>query len=328
MKCESCNIREVEERADEGQNPFRLCKPCHERLLNLALRPLEFFNLTAIHGHCYFLNDDFYDYDTGEAMQSDIEVIDAENFPFPDFQQIKNDLNRLIDFSFVQYFTDNFVIDELQKFDKLEVLKRLKEKVSYNRAINYKAYEIAGKVVGKPAEEWIKNEWANRQENELQIFAEAIAKCLDREEAFEILTKELESKDDKFLAENVSALLYFQNDKTLDWIEKICERIINISSNWGQLAASSKFTWERADKWLTIGRPLSLVALDSLIYCTTIGERLNQSIWLRQLNPRLINNPRPETIANRLRDYLTVDNVPRTKNAVETIIDNVFETTK
>lgn len=330
MKCESCNIREIEieELSDEGQNPYRLCLACHDRLLNKALRPLEFFNLTSIHGHGYYLHDDFYDYDTGEATQSDIEVIDAENFPFPDFQQIKNDLNRLIDFSFVQYFTDNFVINELQKFDKLEVLKRLKEKVDYNRAINYKAYEIAGKVVGKTAEEWIKTEWANRRENELQIFAEPIAKCLDFDEGFKILTGELESGNDKFLSENVSALLYFQSDKTLDWIEKICERIKNISSSWGQLAASSQFTWDRANKWLTIGRPLSLIALDSLNYCTTIGERLNQSLWLRQLNPRLSDNPRPEIIANRLKEYLAVDNVPRTKNAVETIIDNVFETTK
>lgn len=330
MNCESCNLREfeVEELADEGQNPYRLCFACHDRLLNNALRPLEFFNLTSIHGHGFYLHDDFYDYDTGEATQSNIEVIDAENFPFPSFQQIKNDLNRLIDFSFVEYFTGNSVITELQKFDKLEVLKRLKEKVSYNRAINYKAYEIAGKVVGKPAEEWIKNEWANRQENELQLFAEPIATCLDVDEAFEILTKELESKDDKFLSENVGVLLYFQNDKTLDWIEKVCERIKNISSNWGQLAASSKFTWDRANKWLTIGRPLSLVALDSLIYCTTIGERLNQSRWLQQLNPRLIDNPRPEIIANRLREYLLVDCTTKTKNAVATIINNVFETTK
>ncbi|WP_113925456.1 hypothetical protein [Cognataquiflexum aquatile] len=328
MKCESCNIQEVEELAEEGQNPYRLCLACYDRLLNKALRPLEFFNLTSIHGHGYYLHDDFYDYDTGEATQPDIEVIDAENFPFPEFEQIKNDLNRLIDFSFVQYFTDDFVINELQKFDKLDVLKRLKEKVSYNRAINYKAFEIAGKVVGRTAEEWIKNEWTKRRENELQIFAEPITKCLDFEEAFEILSKELESKDDKFLSENVSALLYFQSDKTLDWIEKVCERIKNISSSWGQLAACSRFTWDRANKWLTIGRPLSLVALDSLTYCTTIGERLNQSLWLRQLNPRLIDNPRPEIIANRLREYLKVDGVPRTKNAVETIIDNVFETTK
>lgn len=330
MKCESCNIREieVEELVDEGQNPYRLCLSCHDRLLNKALRPLEFFNLTAIHGHNYYLHDDFYDYNTGEAMQSDIQVIDADKFPFPDFEEIKSDLNRLIDFAFVQYFTDNFVLIALQNFDKLEVLNRLQEKVGYNRAINYKAYEIAGKVIGRKAEEWIKEEWANRRETELQIFAEPITKCLDSDEAFKILTKELESGDDKFLSENVSALLYFQSDKSLDWIEKVSERIKNISSSWGQLAASSEFTWERANKWLTIGRPLSLIALDSLIYCTTVGERLNQSLWLRRLNPSLIDNPSPETIAYRLSDYLNIDNVPKTKKAVETIIDNVFKTTK
>lgn len=330
MKCESCKIREfeVEELVDEELNPLRLCVPCRDRLLNVALRPLEFFNLTSIHGHSYYLQDDFYDYDTGEATQPEIEVVDAEKFPFPDFEQIKNDLNKLIDYSIVQYFTDDFVINQLQKFDKLEVLIRLQEKVNYNRAINYKAYEIAGKVIGRTAEEWIRKEWDNRRENELQIFAEPIAKCLEFDEAFEILTKEIESGDDKFLSENVSALLYFQSDKTLDWIEKVNDRIKNISSNWGQLVASSQFSWERANKWLTMGRPLSIIALDSLIYCTTIGERLNQSLWLRQLNPRLIDNTKPEIIAKRLQEYLHVDSVPRTKNAIELIIENIFETTK
>lgn len=329
MKCESCNIGEiqVEEFSDEGLNPFRLCFQCHTRLVSKSLRPLEFFNLTAIHGHSYYLQDDFYDEETGEATQSTIEVIDVEKFQFPDFEEIKHDLNKLIDFSFVQYFTKDFVIDELQKFDKIEVLRRLIEKVEYNRAINYKAYEIAGKVVGKYAEEWIKKEWTNRRENELQIFAEPIVKCLNFDEAFIILTRELEKGDDKFLSENVSALLYFQNGKILDWIEKVSERIKNVSLSWGQLAASSQFTWDRADQWLTIGRPLSLVALDSLIYCTSKGERLNQSLWIRQLNPRIIENPRPEIIADRIRDYLIFDSVPRTKSAVKTIIDNLFETT-
>lgn len=328
MKCESCNIRkiDVEALADEGQNPYRLCIPCRDRLSNLALRPLEFFNLTAIHGHSFHLHDDFYDYDTGKATQPEIEVVGADTFPFPDFEQIKNDLNGLIDFSFVQYFTDDFVISQLQTFDKNEVLKRIDEKVKYNRAISYKAYEIVGKVVGRNAEEWVKTEWTNRQENELQIFAEAIAKCLEFYEAFEIITKELENGDDKFLSENVSALLYFQSAETLNWIEKISSRIKNISSSWGQLAASSQFSWDKADKWLTRGRPLSLVALDALIFCTTTGERLNQSLWMRELNPKLIRSPSPEFIAGRLQDYVSTDSVPRTKNSVNTIVENLFGT--
>ncbi|WP_316845813.1 hypothetical protein [Pedobacter psychrodurus] len=329
MKCESCNIREIEieEPAGEGQNPFRLCLACHNRLLNSALRPLEFFNLTAIHGHTYLLHDDFYDYDNGKATQPLIEVVDAEKFPFPDYEQIKNDLNRLVDFSFVQYFTTDLVISQLRRFNGLEVLKILKEKTQYNRAINYKAYEIVGKVVGRDAEEWIREEWANRNEDDLLIFAEAITKCLHFDEAFKLITKELENKDEKFLSENISALLYFQSKHTLDWIEQVSDGIKNISSNWGQLGASSQFSWERANKWLSNGRPLSLIALDSLIYCTTSGKRLNQSLWLRQLNPTLIDHPEPETVANRLREYLLADSVPRTKNAVETIINNLSEAT-
>ena len=246
MKCESCKINdfEVEQLADEGQKPYRLCKPCLDRLLNKALRPLEFFNLSAIHGHSFYLHDDFYDYETGEATQPNIEVLQPDKFPFPEFEQIKNNLNRLIDFAFVQYLTDNNVIKQLKGFDKIETLKIIEKKVKYNRAINYKAYEVVAQVIGKEAKDWLKTEWVNRQENELLIFAEAISKCFDLNEAFEILTKEIESKDDKNLSEIILALLYFQHDKTLDWIEKVIYRTNNISTNWGTLAATSQFSWE------------------------------------------------------------------------------------
>jgi hypothetical protein len=330
MKCESCNINdfEVEQLTDVGQNPYRLCRPCLDRLINKALRPLEFFNLAAIHGHSFYLHDDFYDYETGEATQPEIEVVQPDKFPFPDFEQIKNNLDRLIDFAFVQYFTDDYVINQLNQFDKTETLKAIDKKVKYNRGINYKAYEVVGKVIGKDAKDWLKNEWTNRQENELLIFAEAISKCFDFDEAFEILTNEIESKDDKHLAENISAHLYFQNDKTLDWIEKVIHRTNNISTNWGTLAATSQFSWVTADKWLNIGRPLSLVALDALLFCTTPGDRQNQAFWLQQHPPKLTGNPRPEIIANKLKDYLSRDNVPRTKNAINKIIDNVFQVTE
>jgi len=330
MKCESCNINdfEVEQLADEGQNPYYLCRLCLDRLINKALRPLEFFNLTAIHGHSFYLHDDFYDYETGEATQPDIEVLQPDKFPFPDFEQIKNNLDRLIDFVFVQYFTQDYVIKQLKQFDKKETLKNIDKKVKYSRAINYKAYEVIGKVIGKEAKDWLKNEWTNRKENELLIFAEAISKCFDFDEAFETLTSEIECESDKSLPENISALLYFQSDKTLDWIEKVIHRTSNISTNWGTLAATSQFTWVRADKWLNAGRPLSLIAIDALLFCTMTGDRQNQAFWLQQHTPKLTDNPRPEIIANKLKDYLSKDNVPRTKNAVNKIIDNIFQVTE
>ena len=327
MKCESCNVSEVEveERIALSQTPYKLCKPCHHRLLNYALRPREFFNLTAIHGHDGYLLDDFYDWDTGEAMQPHTDVTDAHQFPFPRLEQVKNDLHLLIDFACVQYFATDEVMLALQNIDKQIVLARLKEKVNYNRAINYKAYEIAANVLGSAAGEWIHSEWQNRHPGEIQIFAEALASCLDFDVAFNLLIHELEHGDNAFLSENVSALAYFKSEKVLDWIERVSGRITHISSGWGLVAASSAFSWKRATKWLAQGRPLSLIALDGLYYCTSMGDRHNQAFWLRKYNPRLADIPPPEEVAQRLQDYLKEDAVPRTKNVVEKIIQNVFE---
>jgi hypothetical protein len=122
------------------------------------------------------------------------------------------------------------------------VLKTINKKVKYNRAINYKAYEIAGEVIGRAAENWLRKEWTNRREDELLIFARPISKCFGFDEEFETVIEEIERKGDKYLSENISALLYFQSEKTLDWIEKAMHRTSNVSTNWGTLAATSQFS--------------------------------------------------------------------------------------
>lgn len=327
-RCESCRTKPVEisEPPDEGLQPYRLCTECNERLINYALRPLEFFNLAAIHGHGYYLHDDFYDYDTGEATQPEIDVEETEKFPFPDLQAVKTDLEKLVDYACVQYFTSEEAIELLKRFDKKAVFEYISFKVDYNRSINYKAYEIAAKVLGSYADDWIRQQWNKRKENELLIFAHALAACLPFDEAFSIMTKEVEQSADTLFADNSSALLYFQSNRTLQWIEEIKDRIKNVSSTWGVLAAASKFDWQTAERWLDEGRPLSLIALDALIYCTTTGERLNQALWLREHPPTLMNAPKPEMIANKLTAYLEKDSVPRTKSAVRQIINNLFAT--
>jgi hypothetical protein len=51
----------------------------------------------------------------------------------------------------------------------------------------------------------------------------------------------------------------------LDWIERTIAQPKLVAAFWGELAAKSGLTWPRAQRWLTSGRPLSLVALDALI---------------------------------------------------------------
>ena len=338
MKCESCRINNIEIQinrntgleggiwdTDPAVPPYRLCLPCCERLKNLSLRPLEFFNLAAIHGLSHYLHDDFYDYETGEAMQPETKVIDEEKFPFPTFEEIKGDLYRLIDYAIVQCFTEDYIIEELRRFDKNEILKEIDKRINYNNSINDKAYEIVAQTVGRTAENWAREQWKNRSaETQIFLFAELLSSCLETEEAFRLIITEIGKLPADTFSHNIYSLLFLRSEKTLDWIETVTDRIQNVSSDWGQLAASSQFSWARAEKWLNIGRPLSLIALDAIYLCTC-KDYMGQSIWLNKIKPRLVDHILPEKAESILHLYLEKDNVPRTKNAVGSIRYNLSE---
>lgn len=199
--------------------------------------------------------------------------------------------------------------------------------MKYNKEIRCKIYEIAGKVLGVTAYNWLKNEWENRGTGNLLIFAEPISQCFSVNEAFSILSNTIELGPDKEFAENSLSLVYIKSEMTLDWIENNQFRINNVSQNWGIIAAASRFSWRRAEKWLVIGRPLSLIALDALSYCTAKGERQNQPLWFQKNRPYLLDEVKSEVVALKLADYLATDNVPRTKNSIKEIINNLFDTT-
>jgi hypothetical protein len=161
--------------------------------------------------------------------------------------------------------------------------------------------------------------------DEFVFRSENLAKSIDKDKAFLIISQEIDKCEDRYLNEYITALNFVCNDRALDWIENNIHRTTNIGLNWGHVAASSKFSWDKANKWLTSGRPLSLVALDGIMFCTTIGERLNQSPQMRQIQPKFVDNPKPEIIANRLQEYLLTDNAHRVKTIIDKIIDNIFD---
>ena len=324
--CESCGLTRTLIIEDSGLgSPFKVCEECYRRLLNKALRPLEFFNLTAKHGDAYWLHDDFYDFETGEATAPEEDVVDSDKFPFPNLHEVKHNTDRLIDFAIVQFFIDDSVIGIIKSHDPSLVLEILKERLQKNEALNYKLFNIAANGLGSFAEIWIRENWKKRKKDEhLSIYAEAMIRCLPFKEAFEELTQEIELKEDKHINNEIGNLIYFERSETLDWIEKVKGRIFNVSDSWGTLAASSQFDWVRAEKWITEGRPLSLIAIDALMYCTTIGDRRNQIPWFQDHPPKLLNSEKPEIMASVLNEYLKKDNVPRVKNTVRRIINNLF----
>ncbi len=161
--------------------------------------------------------------------------------------------------------------------------------------------------------------------DELLVRLEQVIEYHEPDEAFMIITSELDKCEDIYLSEGIGALNFLRHKKTHGWIEDTAFRIKNVSNAWGHLAAASYFTWEVAQKWLDKGRPLSLIALDALLFCTTRGERLNQSPWMRQNRPTLVDNPKIDVVATKLQEYLKIDSVPRTRTAVEKIINNLFD---
>src|ERR1700754_4766897 len=126
-------------------------------------------------------------------------------------------------------------------------------------------------------------------------------------QGFELVTEAIEASNTKSFTDNSAALLYFECRQTLEWIEKIGHRIINVSTSWGTLSAASQFSWDIANKWLELGRPLSLIALDALVFCTTTGERDAQALWLIQHPPTLLNAAPPSIIHTTITKYLQKD---------------------
>jgi hypothetical protein len=317
-KCQSCkkNLVEVIDSSDNESFPYELCLICQKRLEKYALRPLEYFNLAAIHGHKFLLHDDFYE-DNGEATQSEENVDEDNNLRFPYFNEVQIDLEKLLDWSIVKWWIDKQAICELRTFDKVEVLTSLQRRLNKDRTITARIYEITAEVLGKYAEKWILSEWENKHDD-IEIYAHCLSKCTNN--GFDLYVDELEkSTSFKDLNEKVIGLLYFQSNKSLQWIQQNSHKIENITSNWSMVAVASQFDWQTCKLWLEKGRILSLIALDTLIHCAVDKNTMNSSIWLRE-NPQKLHNPDSiEIMSKVVNDYVKIDNVPRTRRCNEHI---------
>ncbi|MFC4220596.1 hypothetical protein [Flagellimonas marina] len=53
-----------------------------------------------------------------------------------------------------------------------------------------------------------------------------------------------------------------------------------------------------------MGRPLSLIPFDALIYCTTTGDRSNQSLWMGEIQSKLIGDAELNIITMQLEEFL------------------------
>ena len=97
--CQSCRRAPVSaiEMREEFHEPLALCADCLARLDSHSLRPLEWYNLGAIHGHqSEALGEDYYDEATGRALAPAEPVVDADRFPCPALSDVADCPDELL----------------------------------------------------------------------------------------------------------------------------------------------------------------------------------------------------------------------------------------
>ena len=323
--CPSCGEAPVEviEILDDPADPYRLCAACHHRLLSHSLRPKEWYNLRAIHGCSNdILGEEYYREDDGAALQPAEEVVDAKLFPCPTLQEIRHSPERLLTYILSRdHFHGDVVMEWYIHEDLLSAIQSHPSDVLFpvfsrrlsiitNHEIIRTIFHLIGLTLGPEGAPLVRDNWDRfTLSGGLSGIAFAASKCLPLEEAHKKVTDVLSqmSIEKRLAAKHILRL--FKTPLNLDWIEKNAASPVDIS--WGVFAADSGFDWERARKWLSSGRPLSLIALDALSWCLCSMGKYS-----------LLNPPAPAELISTLKDYQARDNVPRVREKVSELLSH------
>jgi len=323
--CEACNqdAATIIEPSDEPKQPYHVCPQCHERLVTYSLRPIEWYNLAVVHSpHKFLLHDDFYDED-GEAFQPEEDFEETEEEKAPTLQDVQHDLKLLLDFASTRWFLEEDVSNAFKEHPNQQTLLAVKERFYKTNNIEMKErmLEIVADVLGAVASDWVRELWTEYDESFLYSLSWATASSLPVEEGLPMVYEKLSGLSEKEVPRASFTCLYrFRSSAVLDWIESTCT---SFNDNWGRLASVSFPNWERMKSWLAKGRPLSLVALDTMESCI----RDDGDPTVSQFSPTVQNTDK-HGIEPILTAYYQEDNVPRVKTKVATIIANkedIFE---
>jgi hypothetical protein len=265
------------------------------------------------------LHDDLYEED-GEACQPEEDVFVTKKDKAPTLRAVRNDLESLLDFSITRWFLEDDVINALKKHDTQKTLSSVKSRFyeTENYEVKSRMLEIVADVLGTSASGWVRELWENYDAEFLYPISWATASSLPAEEGLNNIFEKLKLVSEKELPIAAFTCLYrFRSSNILDWIESTCT-IFN--DNWGRLAAVCCPTWERMKSWLNKGRPLSLIALDTMANCVKgYGD-----IYVEQFSPKILGTEISE-VDQVLNEYFQIDGVPRVKKKLSRIMENEKE---
>lgn len=322
-RCRACRRNPIEMEIDDDapQEPYRVCRGCGDRLRRRALRPIEWFNLAAVHGWSSFLlHDDFYDQD-GSASQPEASDYTTDGMEAPTLEMCAGSLDRLIDYCITRWRIEPTDFVAFGRFATNDILAGIQERAETgNRHILKTTLELSANVIGSPAAPWVRAQFERASHDSvLFTWAEAAARCLPRPEGLHMTFDALKPLRGRDLQNGMAALSWFRSAEVLDWIEANAPSA-NVSDSWGRLASLSDLDWTRAQDWLAKGRPHSLVALDAL--ASYIPHRGHAPI-LKRINPALKGGVDRTAIERTLQSYASDDDAPRVVARCKFIISNL-----
>jgi hypothetical protein len=267
----------------------------------------------------FLLHDDLYEED-GEACQPEEDVFVTKKDKAPTLRAVRNDLESLLDFSITRWFLEDDVINALKKHDTQKTLSSVKSRFyeTENYEVKSRMLEIVADLLGTSASGWVRELWENYDEEFLYPISWATASSLPAEEGLNNIFEKLKLVSEKELPIAAFTCLYrFRSSNILDWIESTC---MIFNDNWGRLAAVCFPTWERMKSWLNKGRPISLIALDTMANCVKgYGD-----IYVEQFSPKILGTEISE-VDQVLNEYFQIDGVPRVKMKLSRIMENEKE---
>jgi hypothetical protein len=316
--CEACLTAPIEREIENevAGSPFKVCQPCAHRLENLALRPLEWYRLSVIHGPAYLLYDDFYN-EAGKADQNRIPVKQASLFPAPKLKAVANDLDALLDYSLTRWHLTDETVTAFKSHKQSEVLSAISMLVKDRPGswVETRCYEIAASVLGPVAEEWVRSRWeTGSRPAMLYSFIPAVVASLPHEEAIPMAITAVEQSGVSDLSVPALTLSRFHSPKVIDWIEGVATS--PVSNRWGLLAARSGLSWATIIRWLKRGRPMSLVAMDALGVIMRPEHGGRPSAFPIAMK----DAPSNDEILAHLREYARHDPVPRVTQMIDRIV--------
>ena len=210
-----------------------------------------------------------------------------------------------------RWFIKNELIDQLMYYPAevwLPIFEKRLPKLNNNDHLNT-LFHLAGHLLTNLGADFIRKHWGRWSEETFRRLTFAAIHCLPLIEAYGLVTDKLGQMDQQERLVCKFVLGWFENRLVLKWIEENVVSPIDVS--WGALAARSQFDWEHFEKWLTLGRPISLVALDELGFCLTTPRAPDG----HQYKP-LINPPTEVYLKNVLKNYRKLDPAVRIRRAI------------